>query len=801
MALTKSTFIKEYKKRMAETYGRSVEESDISEKYMVLGNLIRDYASINWMNTKKETSIKESKQMYYFSMEFLLGRLMTNNLMNLGIYNVVRDGLKDLGLDLNELENIESDAGLGNGGLGRLASCFLDSLASNSYLGNGNCIRYQYGFFKQVIDDNGNQVEVPDQWLRIGNVWEVRKPKRAVDVKFYGYVTSYYDNQGKMHFDTHDAEIVTAVPYDIPIIGANTKVVNTLRLWSCESSEKLPYNIEFDKYLADVSAINAHLYPNDSSISGKMLRLKQQYFFVCAGISSIVSAHYERYNTLDNLSEKVSIQLNDTHPVLAICELMRVLMDDYGYEWNDAYNITYNTFSYTNHTMLSEALEKWPTSYIRELLPRIYMIVEEINRRFINDVKHIFNNDYDILNSIAIISYDMVNMANLAIIMCHSVNGVSRIHSELIKRDLFYYFNLIYKDKFNNKTNGVTHRRWLLYSNPELSSLIDSLIGKSYHKDFNEIKKLEKFVDDKKVLDEFISVKKIRKEILKEYVYNNFNIKIDSNSIYDIQAKRLHGYKRQLLNCLKIITLYQRILKDPSYCIHPITFFFGAKAAPNYVFAKKVIQLINRLQYIINDDPNVRNMIKVVFIPNYSVSSAELLISASDVSEQISVAGKEASGTSNMKFMMNGAITLGTLDGANIEIDELVGRDNDIIFGLSEEEVNNYRNYYNVWDYYNNDYELRCAIDALVDGTLSDDYNEFKLIYDELLTKNDEYFVCADYGSYMSAYDRMNYKYSDKYGWAKSCLINISRSSYFSSDRTIKEYVDEIWHLDKVSVE
>ena len=795
MFKNKETFKEVFKRRIEETYGRHIDTTDITEKYIVLGNLIRDYASLNWMDSKEKTVKNNEKQMYYFSMEFLIGRLMSNNLMNLGIYEVVKDGLNDLGIDINVLEELESDAGLGNGGLGRLAACFMDSLASNNYLGNGNCIRYEYGLFKQIIDENGNQIEVPDQWLKLGNIWEVRKPKHAVDVSFWGHLTMDVNSKGKMKFKLHDAEHITAIPYDMPIIGQNTKVTNTLRLWSAEASEKLPHNIDFQKYIADTKAINLNVYPDDSTMEGKILRLKQQYFFVCAGIASIIKTHLETYKTLDNLASKVAIQLNDTHPVLAIAELLRVLMDDYDYEWDEAWDITVNTMAYTNHTVLSEALERWPISLMERLLPRIYLIIDEINRRFLSYVRH---KHYGLENAVAILKDGQVHMANLAIVGSHSVNGVAKIHSNLIKTDLFKEFSIIYPEKFNNKTNGITQRRWLLYSNPELRNLIDNKIGTDYHTDFDNIQKLLEFVDDENTQNEFLSVKKRRKEILAKFIFEKTGIKVDVNSIFDTQAKRLHAYKRQLLNVLHIIMLYQEIVSNPEFEITPRTFIFAAKAAPSYSFAKNVIKLINKIANVINNDPYVRGMIKVVFIPNYSVSIAEVLINASDVSEQISLAGKEASGTGNMKFMMNGAITLGTLDGANVEIDEQVGRENDVIFGLTVDEVNKLKESYNAFDYYINNEKLKKAVDSLIDLTWSNDVNEFRVIFDELMSKNDEYMLFADFDSYVKAQKEIEERYLNRNAWAKSCLINIAKSYVFSSDRTIDEYARDIWNIRKM---
>ena len=799
MFKNKEEFKKEFCLQIESEFGRPVQDAHKTEKYLTLGKMVREYASLNWIDSKYTVSNNAEKQMYYFSMEFLMGRLLTNNLMNLGIYNIVKEGLAELDIDINELEDMESDAGLGNGGLGRLAACFMDSLASQSYSGHGNCIRYQYGLFKQLIDENGNQIEVPDQWLKLGNVWEVRKPKHSFDVKFWGRIeVGAPTPEGKMTFNHVDCEHVTAVAYDVPIIGANTRQTNTLRLWNAEASNILPKNKDFRQYLAEVSEICLNVYPDDSTEAGKMLRLKQQYFFVCAGLAAIVKQHLNTYGTLDNFAEKIAIQLNDTHPVLAIPELMRILMDDYRYEWDDAWKIVVNTMAYTNHTVLAEALEKWPVDYVRRLLPRIYMIIEEINRRWIKEVSERFPYDPDLLKRVAIIADDRVYMANLAVVGSHSINGVARIHTEIIKNDIFKDFVKMYPDRFNNKTNGITQRRWLLYSNPQLTDLISETIGPEFKTDFDKLINLMDHVDDEKLQDKFMAVKLERKKILADYIKKTCNIDVDPNSIFDVQAKRLHAYKRQLLNVFHIIYLYQRIKSDPSFTIYPRTFIFAAKAAPAYVFAKQVIKLINQLGKIINNDPDVKGMIKVVFIPNYSVSIAEILMNAADVSEQISTAGKEASGTGNMKFMMNGAVTLGTLDGATVEIDRLVGRENDVIFGMTVDEIARFRNDYRAWDYYVNDERINKAMNSLIDGTWGDD---FRIIYDEILTKNDEFFVLADFDSYVQAHTEIERRYADKNAWAKTCLINIAKSWYFSSDRTIRQYAEDIWHIQPIDIE
>lgn len=796
----KEEFKEMFKRKMVEEYGRSIEQSHPTEKFMVLGEMVREYASIHWKETKEQVAKEEAKQMFYFSMEFLIGRLLTNNLMNLGIYDLVKDGLNDLGIDINELEDFESDAGLGNGGLGRLAACFLDSLASLQLPGNGNCIRYQYGLFKQKIQ-NGYQVEVPDQWLKLGNVWEVRKPKHAVDVKFYGHIEMHRNEEGELVFKHVDCEHVRAVPYDMPVVGHGTSETNTLRLWSAEASDIIPTNKDFRQYLQELEEICLNVYPDDSTDDGKLLRLKQQYFFVSAGLNAIVKAHLRVYPNLDNFHEKVAIQLNDTHPVLCIPELMRILMDEYHYNWENAWFITTHVMAYTNHTILSEALEKWPVSFIQRLLPRIWMIIDEIDRRFKSEVTASFQDDPNMLYRVSIVKDDQVHMANLAIVGSFSVNGVAALHTGILIDDLFKDFVRIYPNKFNNKTNGITHRRWLLYSNPQLRAMLNDLLGSEFEYDMDKLKALEGYAEKAQVQERFMAIKKERKQILSRFIEKECGVTLDPESIFDVQAKRLHAYKRQLLNALHIIYLYQRMKSDPSFRIYPRTFIFAAKAAPAYTFAKQVIKLINSIAEIVNNDAEISPMLKVVFIPNYRVSVAEVLMNAADVSEQISTAGKEASGTGNMKFMMNGALTLGTLDGANVEIDELVGRENDVIFGLTVDEVKELKRSYNAWDWYNGDQRIKKAVDSLIDGTWSSNPDEFKLIYDELMYRNDEYLVLADFASYVTAQEEVEKRYRDRTSWAKMMLINIANSGYFSSDRTIKQYADEIWNIHTVQIE
>lgn len=796
MFRNKVEFKKEYTRRLVESYGCAVEETHPTEKYMVLGEMVRDFANVNWKDTKVVARAKDAKQVYYFSMEFLLGRMLTSNLQNLGIYDMVVEGLKELGIDYNELADLEADPGLGNGGLGRLAACFMDSSASEGYMVNGNCIRYRAGLFRQFINKKGEQVEVPDMWMRIGTPWEIRKPKHAVDVRFYGNIEITYDDKGNMHFRHRNATHIMAVPYDVAMIGAGTRTTNTLRLWSAEPSNYTPRDMEYRKYLSDVDAICLNVYPDDSTDEGKYLRLKQEYFFVCAGVNNIVTTHLKSHPSLDNLPDKVAIQLNDTHPVLVIPELMRVLMDDYQYSWEKAWDIVTRTVAYTNHTVMAEALEKWPVSFIQTLLPRVWMIIAEIDRRYCDMASQHVGNDWGFVERTRPVRDGMLHMASLAIIGSHSVNGVAEIHSEILRNDLFRDYTVLYPDKFNIKTNGITHRRWLLYANPQLRNMLDKNIGKSYETDWHHFEDLMKYVDEPTVQDEFLAVKEKRKEILADYVKDLTGEIIDPHSIIDTQAKRLHAYKRQLLNIMQVIYLYQRMKADKNFRIYPHTYLFAAKAASSYAFAKNVIKLINNVAWKVNSDPDTKDYLKVVFLPNYCVTMAETLVPGTDISEQISTAGKEASGTGNMKFMMNGAITLGTLDGANVEIDRLVGRENDVIFGLTVEQLEQMRYNYNAFSYYQNDERIRNVMDTFINGFWTGDGNDFRLIYDELRSKNDEFFVLADFDAYVKAQEEISARYQDRRAWAKSCLVNIAKSGYFSSDRTIEEYVRDIWHIN-----
>ena len=730
MFKSKEEFKEQYIRRLVESFGCAVEDTHPTEKYMVLGKMVRDYANVNWKDTKAAIKHTQAKQIYYFSIEFLLGKMLTNNLKNLGIYDMVVDGLKELGIDYNELASLELDPGLGNGGLGRLAACFMDSGASLNLPLNGNCIRYRSGLFEQQINEAGEQVELPDYWMRYGNPWEIRKPKHAVEVEFYGHIDSWYDEDGTMHFEHRDSTKVMAVPYDMALIGANTIFTNTLRLWSAEPASKPMYMSERD-YLSLADDMCLKLYPDDSTEEGKYLRLTQEYFFVCAGIHSVVESHLKQYSSLKNLGEKIAIQMNDTHPVLVIPELMRVLMDEYHFSWDEASAIVKETCAYTNHTVMSEALEKWPMDYIRNL-----------------------------------------------------------------KDDLFRDFYQLFPERFSNKTNGITPRRWMLYNNPQEKKFLDELIGKEYEVDFKKFEDLMKYVDDPATQDAFLKVKQERKEILAKYIEEKTGIVVDPASIFDSQAKRLHAYKRQLLNVMNIIYRYQRIKSDPNYRMQPHTYLFAAKAAGAYTFAKKVIKLINCVAKVVNNDPDVNGMIKVVFLPNYCVTMSEILVPGTDVSEQISTAGKEASGTGNMKFMMNGAITLGTLDGANVEIDALVGRDNDVIFGHTVEELNDMKYSYRAQSYIDGDERIANVLRSLVDCTWSSDPDDFTLILNEIKNKNDEFFVLADFDAYVKAQEKIEELYQDKHQWAKMCLVNIAKSGYFSSDRTIEEYAEDIWNAE-----
>lgn len=788
----KESFKKQYQEAVLEMYGQPLELAHRSEKFVVLEKLVRNYASSAWAQTKLVASEKKAKKLYYFSMEFLLGRMLSNNLMNLGIYEDIVQGLKELGIEYKELEELEADMGLGNGGLGRLAACFLDSIASNGYIGNGNTLRYEYGLFKQKIVD-GYQVEIPDQWMDLSSMWEVKKPKHAVEVMFYGRVG--YDQQ-KQGFYQYDCECIKGVPYDMPVIGKDGNVVNTLRMWASEVSENTLYDKDFRRYSQEVRSLCQTLYPDDSTMEGRILRLKQQYFFVSAGLQTIVKSHLVQFDDVRNLGDEVVIQLNDTHPVLAIPELMRILIDVYSYSWDDAFSIVTKVFAYTNHTILQEALEKWDVDVVREVLPRIYMIIEEIDQRFVKEVSGRYGQE--IADQSRIIQNQVVYMAHLAMIGCFSINGVAHLHTEILKQDVMKVFYTLYPSKFFNETNGISHRRWLCYSNPSLCRVLEHTIGDGFYKDVNDLEKLLDYVDDTNVQQAFIESKLENKRKLVRYVEDVYHISLDEMMIFDMQVKRIHSYKRQLLSILHIMHEYLEMKANPNYRITPTVYFFGGKAAPSYIFAKKVIKLICSVAKVINEDVDMNKYLKVIFIENYSVTLAELLIPAANISSQISTAGYEASGTSNMKFMMNGALTVGTMDGANVEIVERVGLENSVIFGLRHDEVKQLQQHYCAYDYYHNDERIKRVVDSLISYYWNTSNDEFLMIYDALLKENDMYFVLADFASLLEARKKASTMYQDPSLFAKIGLINIAKSNYFSSDRTIESYVHDIWHIDKI---
>ena len=800
MPITIEIFKRDFEEKFLNMYAKELNEGTDLERYQALGSLVREYATKDWIKTNNEYRNLKHKQVYYFSMEFLLGRLLGDSLLNLGIREICYEGLRQLGIDLENLEEMEHDQGLGNGGLGRLAACFLDSMASSCVPGHGCGIRYKYGFFNQEIID-GTQVEVADKWLQFKNVWEVRREDKCEIIKFGGEVTAC-DENGKLNFYHNGYESIKAVPYDTPIIGYKNNVVNTLRLWSAET-----INDDFDfssfnrgEYFKAIDnnplkCISYVLYPEDSFYEGKLLRLKQQYFLVSASTQSIIRNYKENGGDIRRLDENIAIHINDTHPTLAIPELIRILIDEEDLEWDDAWNITQNVVSYTNHTILAEALEKWQVGMIRDLLPRIYMIINEINERYCRDLWEKYPGDWNKISSMAIIADGYVRMANLAIVGSHSVNGVAKLHTEILKHKEMLDFYELFPEKFNNKTNGITHRRWLIKSNPELTKLLKITIGDEFIKDPTELIKLKNHLDDN-ILDSLYKIKLKNKQKLAEEIYKQRGIVVNPNSIFDVHVKRIHAYKRQTLNCLRIMDLYNRLLENPDLDIVSRTFIFSGKAAPGYRLAKNIIQLINAIAEKINNDPIVKDKIKVIMLSNYNVSIAEKIIRAADVSEQISTTTKEASGTSNMKFMMNGAITVATLDGANVEIRDEVSDDNIIIFGLTSDEVLNYykRHSYSSFDIYNSNNRVKRVIDDLINGKYSKDRNKFKDIYDNLLIYNDEFFVLKDFDDYIRAQEIVDKLYRNQRKWQKMCAINIAHSGMFSSDRTIREYSKEIWN-------
>lgn len=793
-------------------FRKTVDNATDVEIYEAAVYALRTVFTEKWIKTHDEYKEKDVKMVYYLSMEFLMGRFFGNSVMNLLMYDTVKEALEELGFDYNTLENTEQDPGLGNGGLGRLAACFLDSLSTMEYPAYGCGIRYHYGIFEQQID-NGYQVERPDNWLANGDFWSIKRSEYEVEVKFGGDVRTELKENGELKFIQENYSSVIAVPYDYPVIGYGNNTVNTLRLW--EARPKNFFDLQsfnagnYAKALEEqniANTITEVLYPADEHIQGKELRLRQQYFFISATVQRVIDRFKKDHSDFKLLPEKVAFQLNDTHPSIAVAELMRVLVDENDVPWDDAWEITTKVCAYTNHTIMSEALEKWPIELFSRLLPRIYMIIEEINRRFCIELVQKYGNNPSKIHDMSIIADGQIKMAYLAIVGSHSVNGVARLHTEILKNQELKNFYEFYPKKFNNKTNGITQRRWLLHANRPLAELISSTIGDKWITDLDELNKLLPYADDSEFRGKFMAIKRENKKALAKYIKETNGIDVDPESIYDIQVKRLHEYKRQLLNVFHIIDLYFRIKANPSMEITPRTFIFGAKAAAGYKRAKDIIKLINSVADVVNNDPDVAGRIKVVFMANYCVSLAEKLIPAADVSEQISTAGKEASGTGNMKFMLNGAVTIGTMDGANVEIYEEVGADNIIIFGLSSEETARMssEHSYNPWDVYHSDERVRRIMESLVDGTFSPSNPDiFRDIYYSLLgnDRSDEYFVLKDFASYVEAQERLEKMYKDKEAWAKMAVINTAKSGKFSSDRTIKEYAEEIWNLKPLHIE
>ncbi|SFB79592.1 starch phosphorylase [Brevinema andersonii] len=795
-----------------ERTGKTPEEATSEDIYQAVSEAIMAYIAVDWTNTKNKIAASEAKQAFYFSAEFLMGRAFDNNIINFGLQHGIIEMLEDLHLDLNLIEDQEPDAALGNGGLGRLAACFLDSLATMGYAGHGYGIRYKYGMFEQKIQ-NGYQVEAPDNWLKKGDPWEVRRDSDAVYVKFGGRVDNVMEDSGRIGFRRNNAETIIAVPYDMPIIGYKNGCINTLRLWQAQAPEPFDLtafnNGEFEQAVVaqnNAENISRVLYPNDYSYQGKELRLRQQYFFTSASLQDIITKFVHKYGDhgWEKFPEKVAIQLNDTHPVVAIPELMRLFMDWKGLDWDFAWQLTTQTFAYTNHTVLAEALEVWDLNLFRGLLPRIYQIVEEINRRFMDELRTKYPNDHHRQSRMSILDHGQIKMAHLAIVGSHSVNGVAKLHTQILEREVLKDWYELYPEKFQNKTNGITPRRWLVKANPKLTTLIDSKIGESWKTNLDELQKLKQFIDDQSFLEELMRVKQENKITLTNYIKYWTDIELNPHAIFDVQVKRMHEYKRQLLNALQIIAMYLQLRENPAMDIYPRAFIFGGKAASGYWRAKTIIKLINNIANVINQDNRIQGKLKVVFVPNYRVSVAEKIFPGADVSEQISTAGKEASGTGNMKFMANGAITIGTLDGANVEILEEVGAENCVIFGATTEEIHelNINQNYQPLDYYHSDPLLKDTLDSLINGTftIGEDENLFRNLYDSLLygvdgNPADTYYLLKDFDAYRKAQGTIDLLYRDRNLWAKMMLINIASCGKFSSDRTIQEYADEIWHI------
>ena len=814
MQINKKEFKKNVQDYLKTFYRRTVEDASKQQIYQAVAYAVKDYIVDDWAKTQKEMEKTDAKKVYYLSMEFLLGRALGNNIINLKADKDIKKALEELGIDLEDIEEQEPDPALGNGGLGRLAACFLDSLATLGYPAYGCGVRYKYGMFKQAIKD-GFQVEMPDDWLREGNPFEIKRPEYACEVKFGGYVRYTKDENGREHFVQENYQSVRAIPYDYPIVGYGNHVVDTLCIWDAEAI--VDFNLsEFDKgdYHKAVEQQNLAqticevLYPNDNHYAGKELRLKQQYFFVSASIQRAVSKFMETHDDIRRLPEKVVFQLNDTHPTVTVPELMRILMDEYYLSWDEAWDVTSRCCAYTNHTIMAEALEKWPLELFSRLLPRIYQIVEEINRRFVILLQEKYPGDYSKIEKMAIIMDGQVKMANLAIVAGFSVNGVARLHTEILKNEQLRDFYQLWPEKFNNKTNGITQRRFLLHGNPLLANWVTGKIGDEWITNLSHMKELEVYLDDRKCQKEFMNIKYQNKLRLAEYIKEHNGIEVDPRSIFDVQVKRLHEYKRQLLNIMHIMFLYNQLKANPDMEFYPRTFIFGAKASAGYRRAKLIIKLINSVADVVNNDKTIDGKIKVVFIENYRVSNAEWIFAAADVSEQISTASKEASGTGNMKFMLNGAVTIGTMDGANVEIAEEVGKDNIFIFGMSSDEVIAYENNggYNPREIYNTDGDIRLVMTQMINGFYSPDDTElFREIYNSLLDASydraDQYFILKDFRSYAEAQKRVEEAYKDENRWAKMAMSQVARVGKFSSDRTIEDYVRDIWHLNKIKVE
>ena len=813
--LNKEEFKKEVEDYVKVLFRKSIKEANNQQLFQAVSYAVKDFIVDQWMASQKEYEKKDVKSVYYLSMEFLTGRALGNIIINLKGNKAIKEAIEELGMDLDVIEDQEPDAALGNGGLGRLAACFLDSLSTLGYPAYGCGIRYKYGMFKQAIE-NGYQVERPDDWLKYGNPFEIKRPEYAVEIKFGGYVAIHKDEAtGRNKFVQENYQSVLAIPYDLPIVGYNNNVVNTLRIWDAEAVDTFNLN-SFDKgdYQKAVEQQNLArticevLYPNDNHIAGKELRLKQQYFFVSASVQRAVRKYMEKHDDIRKIHEKVCFQLNDTHPTVTVAELMRILVDEYGLGWEEAWGITNKTCAYTNHTIMSEALEKWPLELFSRLLPRIYQIIEEINRRFVLEIQRAYPGDFSKVEKMAIIYDGQVKMAHLAIAASFSVNGVARLHTEILKNQELKDFYLMMPEKFNNKTNGITQRRFLLHGNPLLADWVTKKIGDEWITNLAHINELSVYVNDELCQKEFMNIKYQNKVRLAKYIKEHNGIEINPRSIFDVQVKRLNEYKRQLLNILHIMYLYNDLKKNPDKEFYPRTFIFGAKASAGYHRAKAIIKLINSVGDVVNNDTSIQGKIKVVFIENYRVSNAELIFAAADVSEQISTASKEASGTGNMKFMLNGAPTLGTMDGANVEIVEEVGEENAFIFGLSSDEVIAYEhnNQYNPKEIYNTDSEIRAVLTQLVDGTYAPgNSEEFRDIYNSLLESQggrpDMYFILADFRAYAEAQRKVEEAYKDTTRWAKMAMLNVAKCGKFSSDRTIEEYAKEIWHLEKVKVE